>query len=124
MWNNDVEKGALMSTFAEESIISYFSAVDDPRTGQNISHPLINILTIAILGVLCGADGWVDVERYGEAKKAWLATFLDLEKGIPSHDTFGRVFSWIKPEQFQACFIAWTQAICHKTEGQLGTSIK
>ena len=119
MWNNGIQKGAQMSTFAEDSIMSYFSRVEDPRTGENISHPLINILTIAILGVLCGADGWVDVERYGQAKKAWLGTFLDLEKGIPSHDTFGRVFSWIKPEQFQACFIAWTQAICHKSEGQL-----
>jgi len=106
-----------MSTYPEESIMAYFAKVEEPRSGQNISHPLINILTIAVLGVICGADGWVDVERYGEAKKEWLGTFLDLKKGIPSHDTFGRVFSWIKPEQFEACFIAWTDIICQKTGG-------
>ena len=94
-----------MSTFPEDSVMSYFSTVHEPRAGQNISHPLINIITIAILGVICGADGWVDIERYGQAKRDWLSTFLDLAKGIPSHDTFGRVFSWLNPEQFQACFL-------------------
>ena len=79
--------------FPETTIMSYFADMDDPRTGQNITHPLINIVTIAILGVICGADGWVDIERYGNAKKAWLSSFLDLEKGIPSHDSFGRVFA-------------------------------
>jgi predicted transposase YbfD/YdcC len=119
MWNNGVQKGATMSTFAEDSIMSYFAEIEEPRSGENLSHPLINILTIAVLGVICGADGWVDVERYGEAKKEWLSTFLDLKKGIPSHDTFGRVFSWIKPEQFEACFIAWTDAIRQKTGGEV-----
>ena len=119
MWNNDVEKGENMSTFAEDSIMAYFARVTDPRKGQNVSHPLINIMTIAILAVLCGADGWVDVEQYGLAKKEWLSTFLDLKKGIPSHDTLGRVFSWIDPDQFQAKFIEWTQHICQKSGGEL-----
>ena len=90
-----------MSAFPEDSLMSYFTTVDDPRVGRNVSHPLINIITIAILGVICGADGWVDIERYGQAKRDWLSTFLDLTKGIASHDTFGRVFSWLNPEQFQ-----------------------
>ena len=55
--------------FGETTIMSYFADIDDPRTGENITHPLINIVTIAILGVICGADGWVDIERYGNAKK-------------------------------------------------------
>ena len=108
-----------MSAFAEDSLMSYFSTVDDPRTGQNVSHPLVNIITIAILGVICGADGWVDIERYGQAKRDWLSTFLDLTKGIPSHDTFGRVFSWLNPEQFQACFLSWVQHLCERSSGQL-----
>lgn len=108
-----------MFTFAEDSIIRFFETVEDPRNGQNISHPLVNIITIAILGVLCGADGWVEIEQYGNTKKQWLSTFLNLKKGIPSHDTLGRVFSWINPEQFRTSFAEWTQHICEKTQGQL-----
>jgi len=108
-----------MSTFPETSILSYFSDLDDPRSGDNISHPLLNIITIAILGTICGADGWTEIEEYGKAKREWLSTFLDLSKGIPSHDTLGRVFSWLEPEQFQTRFVTWTQQLCEKTDGQL-----
>ena len=108
-----------MSTFPETSILSYFSDLDDPRTGDNIRHPLINIITIAILGTICGADGWTEIEEYAKAKRDWLSTFLDLSKGIPSHDTLGRVFSWLEPEQFQNRFVTWTQQLCDQTEGQL-----
>jgi len=108
-----------MSAFPEDSLMSYFSPLDDPRSGQNVSHSLHNIVTIAILGVICGADGWVDIERYGQAKLDWLSTFLDLAKGIPSHDTFGRVFSWLNPDQFQACFLSWAQHLCERSSGQL-----
>jgi hypothetical protein len=61
--------------------------------------------------VICGADTWVDVEEFGKSKREWLETFLELPNGIPSHDTFGRVFARLKPEQFQACFLSWVQAI-------------
>jgi len=84
-----------MSPFPENSILSYFADLDDPRTGENIRH----IITIAILGTICGADGWTDIEEYGKAKQEWLSTFLELSKGIPSHDTFGRIFSWLDPNQ-------------------------
>lgn len=111
------KKGAAM--FPETNIMSYFADMDDPRTGQNITHPLINIVTIAILGVICGADGWVDIERYGNAKKDWLSRFLNLEKGIPSHDSFGRVFRWLDEDAFQARFVKWTASLCEETKGQL-----
>jgi predicted transposase YbfD/YdcC len=101
------------------SISQYFDGVVDPRTGQNVQHPLLNIITIAICGIICGADTWVDIEMYGNAKSVWLATFLDLRHGIPSHDTFGRVFRYINPEEFQACFQEWTTAICERTEGEV-----
>lgn len=103
----------------EKSILNYFAELDDPRIEKNQKHPLINIIAIAILGVICGADTWVDIERYGNAKQEWLSTFLDLSNGIPSHDTFGRVFRWLDSEQFQAQFIAWTQHLCELTVGQV-----
>ena len=104
---------------SEANIFSYFADLEDPRTGNNVSHPLENVITIAILAVICGADGWVDVEGYGKAKKDWLATFLNLEKGIPSHDTFGRVFRWLDEEAFQSRFVKWTASLCQQTEGEV-----
>jgi hypothetical protein len=79
----------------------------------------MNVITIAILGVICGADTWVDIERYGQAKFDWLAGILDLNNGIPSHDTFGRVFRWLDAEQFQARFMVWTRQVCRRTKGKL-----
>jgi predicted transposase YbfD/YdcC len=104
---------------SETHIFSYFADLEDPRTGNNVTHPLKNVITIAILAVICGADGWTDVERYGKAKKDWLATFLNLENGIPSHDTFGRVFRWLDEEAFQKRFVQWTASICQQTEGEV-----
>ncbi len=74
-------------------------------------HQLLTMITIALCAVICGADTWVDVEEFGNAKRAWLETFLELPNGIPSHDTFGCVFARLNPEQFQACFLSWVQAI-------------
>jgi predicted transposase YbfD/YdcC len=101
------------------SITKYFGAIEDPRTGNAKAHVFLEILIIAILAVICGADGWSDVELFGKNKKDWLKTFLELPKGIPSHDTFGRVFAKIKPEEFQKCFIEWVQAIEKLTAGQV-----
>jgi len=103
----------------ESNLLAYFAAIDDPRIEKNRKHPLINVIGIAILGVICGADNWVEIERYGKAKQTWLSEFLDLTNGIPSHDTFGRVFRWLDAEQFQASFMAWTRGLCHLSEGQL-----
>jgi hypothetical protein len=91
------------------NLVKYFEDLPDPRTGNAKAHIFLEILLIAILAVICGADGWSDVELFGKTKKAWLKTFLELPKGIPSHDTFGRVFAKIKPEEFQKRFIEWVQ---------------
>ncbi len=104
---------------AETSILAHFADLEDPRSERNREHPLINIMTIAILGVICGADNWVDIARYGKAKQDWLAGFLDLRKGIPSHDTFGRVFRWLDPEELQARFMTWTESLRQHSAGQL-----
>lgn len=103
----------------ENSIIQEFADLEDFRIERHRLHPLINIVTIAILAVICGADTWVDIERYGRAKADWLGAFLDLKHGIPSHDTFGRVFRWLDEDAFRACFVRWTARICEATGGQI-----
>lgn len=108
-----------MSLPPETSIERYFGELPDPRNGPNIRHPLLSIVSIAICAVVCGADDWVEVEQFGQAKQSWLMTFLALPHGIPSHDTFGRVFRYLNPDEFQACFQGWTEAICQLTAGEV-----
>ena len=98
------------------SLVTHFQALEDPRLERSRLHNLLDIVAITICAIICGADSWVDVEKYGEAKQDWLRRFLKLPNGIPSHDTFGRVFAALVPEQFQACFAGWVQEMA----GQLG----
>lgn len=108
-----------METHPSASLIRHFEELPDPRTGNAKTHIFLEILIIAILAVICGADGWSDVELFGKTKKAWLKTFLKLPKGIPSHDTFGRVFAKLKPEEFRKRFIEWVRAVETLTAGQV-----
>jgi len=101
------------------SIVKHFSKVKDPRIDRSKRHQLLDILIIAICGVICGADSWVDIELFGKTKIAWLKSFLKLPNGIPSHDTFGRVFAAIDPEEFESSFMEWVQAINELTQGQV-----
>lgn len=101
------------------SIEAHFGNIQDPRRTYLNDHPLINIITIALCAVIAGAEGWTDIEMFGQQKKEWLGRFLDLENGIPSHDTFGRVFARIDPEQFQQSFLSWVQAVFEVTDGQV-----
>ena len=101
------------------SLVKHSEGLADPRTGNAKAHIFLEILIIAILAMICGADGWSDVELFGKTEHAWLKTFLKLPKGIPSHDTFGRVFARIKPEEFQKRFIEWVQAVEKLTAGQV-----
>lgn len=89
------------------AIAAHFAHVDDPRVMRGKRHALIDIMTIVILAVICGADSWVAVVQFGKAKQEWLKTFLALPNGIPSHDTIGRVFSLLDPEQFAKGFMDW-----------------
>lgn len=101
------------------SISKHFGKVRDPRVERTKRHRLMDILVIAICGVICGADSWVDIELFGKSKLDWLKTFLKLANGIPSHDTFGRVFAAINPEEFESSFMEWVQAINTLTHGQV-----
>ena len=92
------------------SIIDHFSVIEDPRIERRKEHKLIDILTISICAVLCGADDFTAMEEFGYAKKEWLQTFLELPNGVPSHDTFGRVFSLIDNQKFCECFTSWVGA--------------
>ena len=99
--------------------LNAFSSVEDPRVNRTKDHELIEILAITICGVICGADNWVAIEQWGKAKLDWLKTFLFLKNGIPCHDTFGRVFMNLEPEQLQLAFINWVQTLAQVTEGQI-----
>ena len=92
-------------------LVSLLTAVDDPRRPQGQHHSLEAILLIATLAVICGADNGTEVEFFGHQKQAWLETVLELPHGIPSHDTFGRVFGLLDPAQLEACFAAWVQSL-------------
>jgi predicted transposase YbfD/YdcC len=107
-----------MDTQATAKIPRPFEQIPDSRRA-NRRHKLIDILTIALFAVICGADGWVAVAAYGRAKKTWLATFLDLPHGIPSHDIFGDVFAKLQPEAFERCFMEWMKKMVQLSGGKL-----
>jgi predicted transposase YbfD/YdcC len=98
-----------VSVHPSPRIAACFADVVDPRIARTKRHELLTVITIALCGVICGAESWVEVEDWGDAKRDWLSTWLDLPNGIPSHDTFGRVFRRIDPVQFEAGFLRWVQ---------------
>ncbi len=96
-----------------------FQDLPDPRSERNQDHPLMSIVMIAICGAISGADNWVDIEAYGKAKQGWLDTWLDLPNGIPSHDTFGRVFRFLNPQAFQDRFLGWVRQVGQAVPGEV-----
>ena len=103
---------------ATAGLLRHFQDLPDPRA-HNVIHKLTDILTLAICAVICGADGWVQVQMFAESKASWFKTFLELPGGIPSHDTFGRVFAALDPDAFERCFIRWTTALATSSPGRL-----
>jgi len=102
-----------------ESIRQYFSGLPDPRCRRGRRHRLDELVIIAILAVICCTDNWQEVAQFAWAKRKWLKTFLELPHGIPSHDTFGRIFAALPPEAFERCFLAWIQALAQVRPGEL-----
>jgi len=108
-----------MAERPELSIGVHFAGVEDPRIERTKQHQLLDIIIIAICAVICGADDWVAIERFGKARIDWFKTFLELPNGIPSHDTFGRVFALLDPDQFQHGFLNWVQALAEVSLSQI-----
>jgi len=92
----------------------YFQGLKDPRAKRRRVHPLMDIITIAILAVIAGAEGWEDIQEYGINKQEWLEQFLELPEGIPCPDTFRRVFERIKPKELEKCFQEWVRSLVER----------
>ena len=108
-----------MASSGIASLTEHFGSLVDPRIDRTKRHKLIDILTIALCGAIAGADSWVDVEAFGERKEGWLRRMLELPNGIPSHDTFGRVFARLDAQQFDRCFIEWVLAVSEVLQGDV-----
>jgi predicted transposase YbfD/YdcC len=102
-----------------QQLRTHFAAIEDPRVDRTKAHKLLDLITIAVCAVICGAESWNDMEEFGHAKSAFFKRFLDLPNGIPSHDTFNRVFARIQPEQFQTCFLGWVRDLVQLSAGQV-----
>lgn len=108
-----------MDVGAPRGLLRFFDEVQDPRMERTKLHALNDILVITICAVICGADTWTEVELFGRSKEAWLRTFLELPNGIPSHDTFGRVFARLRPDQLENAFMKWTAALAEASGERL-----
>jgi predicted transposase YbfD/YdcC len=108
-----------MARVPSPSIADHFRALPDPRVRRTRRHALVDILVITLCAVICGADDWVAVAHFGHAKRTWFRGFLTLRHGIPSHDTFGRVFAALDPAAFQAAFLAWVQTVAALLPGDV-----
>ena len=104
---------------SSRNLQDHFRQLADPRVGPAKHHELIDILMIAVCALLCGAEGFTDMEMFGCCKRDWFQTWLALPHGIPSHDTFNRVFGLIDPTKFMDCFLAWTQSLREVVAGEL-----
>ena len=105
-----------MEAQATEGLLRYFKMIPDPRAA-NARHLMSDVLSIAILAVLCGSESWAAVEAWGLGNLDWLATFLELPHGIPSHDTFDRIFALLDPLEFEKCFTAWVAVLNENSQG-------
>jgi predicted transposase YbfD/YdcC len=105
-----------MDARATTGLLRFFHSLNDYRA-DNVSHSLVNIVAVAVMAVTCGAQGWSEVEAWGRMHLDWLGGFLDLPHGIPSHDTFDRVFRHLDPLEFEKCFHAWSKRLVEAGRG-------
>lgn len=108
-----------MEAVGAGGLLEHFASLEDPRVDRTKVHPLLSIVAIAVCGVIAGAQSWNDVEEFGQASEDFFADFLELPEGIPSHDTFNRVFAAINPLEFKACFTSWMRAVARVLPAQV-----
>jgi predicted transposase YbfD/YdcC len=108
-----------MEKKSSAALLEHFATLPDPRIARHRWHKLSDILVIAVCAVLCGAESFAAIEDFGHEREEWLRHFLELPEGIPSHDTFNRVFRLLDPLKFQGCFLSWMQAVAEETEGEV-----
>src|SRR5215468_9292481 len=101
------------------SLEACFGDLKDPRVVGRCDHSFIEIILVAVCGVLCGAESWSEIEEFGKAKEGWLKQYLALPAGVPSHDTFGRVFRLLDAQVFQERFIRWVEGTFKVERGQV-----
>lgn len=100
-------------------LIRFFEPMEDPRVERTKLHKFTDIISITIAAVICGCEDWNEIELFGNLKKDWLSTFLELPNGIPSHDTFNRFFAALDPKVLEQCFLNWIQEVAHITHGRI-----
>jgi predicted transposase YbfD/YdcC len=110
---------ATSSPVSATSVLVHFANLEDPRMNRTRRHPLVDIVVVALCAVISGAESWVQVEKFGNNKRTWLKSFLELPNGIPSHDTFGRVFAQLDPQQFHDCFANWISTLHKVSNGRI-----
>src|SRR5271169_7241728 len=118
-WRRIMSKTISSPPVSATSVLVHFAGQDDPRMNRTRLHQLIDIVVVALCGVIGGAESWVQVEKFGNNKLTWLKSFLELANGIPSHDTFGRVFAQLEPQQFHNCFANWINTLHKVSKGRI-----
>ena len=108
-----------MTSQAPQGPMRFLNELPDPRSSQGRRHRLADMMVIALCALICGADGWRDIELFGRCKQKWFKTFLALPHGIPSHDTFARVFARLDPEALETCFQRWMAHLSKASQGRL-----
>ncbi len=108
-----------MTNFNASPLIEQFGRLEDPRIERTKLHRRQDIIVMSVCAVICGADNWVEVADFCDAKREWWEQMLDLAHGIPSHDTCGRVFARLDAQAFEDCFLQWVQALQELTQGQV-----
>ena len=108
-----------MVTQKSPSLFAHFTELEDPRMERTKAHSLMNVVFIALCAVLSGANDFVAMEKFGKTRREWLEKYLDLTNGIPSHDTFGRIFAAVDAEKFVACFLGWVEAVNESSAGKV-----
>src|SRR5436853_6104333 len=108
-----------MSESGALSLLDSLSQVPDPRLDRTKLHQLVELLVIAVCATICAAETWEEIAEFGQAKQSWFKKFLALPNGIPSHDTFRRVFLRISPKKFQEAFLVWVRSVAEVTEGEV-----